>query len=62
MNKEEVVQMMVDGFIEDMKGIYSSAGISDEESDQYIEQGLRSFSLICNNTYDRLLEKSIINS
>ena len=61
MNKDEVVQIMVDGFIEDMKSIYSAHNISDEESDQYIEQGLPSFSLICNNTYDRLLAKSIIN-
>jgi hypothetical protein len=61
MNKEEVVKIMIDGFIEDMRLLYSNAGISDEESEQHIEQGRMSFELMSSNMYDRLLEKSIIN-
>lgn len=61
MNKDEVVKIMVDGFIEDMKLIYSNAGISDEESEQHIEQGKPSFESISLSMYDRLVEKSIIN-
>jgi hypothetical protein len=51
---------MVDGFIEDMRLIYSNAGISDEESEQHIEQGKPSFEAISSSMYDRLVEKSII--
>jgi hypothetical protein len=60
MNKEEVVKIMLDGFIEDMRLLYSSAGISDEESEQHISQGRMSFESISSNMYDRLVEKSII--
>jgi hypothetical protein len=60
MNKEEIVKLMLDGFIEDMKFMYSNAGLSEEESAAHLEQGIMSFSYICNNTYDRLLDKSII--
>ena len=51
---------MLDGFIEDMKYMYSNSGISEEESTNHIEQGKFSFELICTNTYQRLLEKGLI--
>jgi len=60
MSKEEIVQIMLDGFIEDMQFMYTNAGLSQEETDSHIEQGKFSFSYICNNTYDRLVNKSII--
>jgi hypothetical protein len=60
MNKEETIKLMLDGFIEDMKYIYSNSGISDDESSNYIEQGKFSFELVCTNTYQRLLEKGLI--
>lgn len=60
MNKEEIIKIMLDGFIEDMKFMYSNAGLGEEETTNHIEQGMMSFSYICNNTYDRLIEKSII--
>jgi hypothetical protein len=61
MNKEEIIQIMLDGVIEDMKYIYTNASISEEESTQHLEQGQMSFQYICNNMYNRLVEKSIIN-
>ncbi len=61
MNKEEIIQIMLDGVIEDMKYIYTNASISEEESLQHLEQGQMSFQYICNNMYNRLVEKSIIN-
>lgn len=61
MSKEEVVSLMLDGFIEDMRFMYSNAGLSQEESDTHIEQGKFSFEYICNNTYDRLLNLNIIS-
>jgi len=61
MNKEEVVKIMLDGFIEDMRLLYSNAGLSDEESEQHISQGRMSFEAISSSMYDRLVEKSIIN-
>ena len=51
---------MLDGFIEDMKFMYSNAGLGEEEAAAHLEQGIMSFSYICNNTYDRLIDKSII--
>jgi hypothetical protein len=60
MNKDEIIKLMIDGFIEDMKFMYSNAGISDEESNNHIEQGTVSFELICTNTYQRLLEKGVL--
>jgi hypothetical protein len=60
MNKEEIIKLMLNGFIEDMKFMYSNAGISDDESANYIEQGKPSFELVCTNTYQRLLEKELI--
>jgi hypothetical protein len=60
MNKEEIIKLMLDGFIEDMKYMYSNSGISEEESANHIEQGKFSFELICTNTYQRLLEKGLI--
>ena len=60
MNKDEVLELMLEGFIEDMKFMYSNAGLSEEEQNNHIEQSKFSFSYICNNTYDRLVSRSII--
>ena len=62
MDKEQVVSIILEGFIEDMKFIYSNAGVSEEEARKNLDQGLTSFSYISNNTSDRLLEKKIIVS
>lgn len=61
MNKEEIITFMINGFIEDMKYIYSTNGISEEDSAQHIDQGRMSFELICTNTFNRLVDKSVIN-
>lgn len=60
MNREEIIKLMLDGFVEDMKFMYSNAGLGEEESKNHIEQGMMSFEYICSNTYERLTKNNLL--
>ncbi len=53
---------MLEGIIQDMKTMYSNAGVSAEDSAMHIEQGTESFKLLCINMYERLLEAGALNN
>jgi len=62
MTREDTLDLMLSGVIQDMKTLYSNAGISEEESAKHIEQGNESFKLLCINMYERLLEAGALNN
>lgn len=62
MSREDALNLMLNGIIEDMKTMYSNAGVSAEESAMHIEQGNESFKLLCINMYERLLEAGALNN
>lgn len=62
MSREDTLNLMLEGIVEDMKSMYSNAGISAEEAATHIEQGNESFKLLCINMYERLLEAGALNN
>jgi hypothetical protein len=62
MTREDTLNIMLEGIIDDMKNMYSTAGISAEESEKHIEQGLESFKLLCINMYERLEKNGALNN
>jgi hypothetical protein len=62
MSREDALTTMLEGIVEDMKNMYSTAGISAEESEKHIEQGMESFKLLCINMYERLEKVGALNN
>jgi len=62
MSREDALNIMLEGIIDDMKNMYSTAGLSAEESAKHIEQGMESFKLLCINTYERLDKAGALNN
>ena len=62
MSREDALNVMLNGIIDDMKNMYSTAGMSSEESDKHIEQGMESFKLLCINMYERLEKNGALNN
>ena len=60
MTREEIIKLMLEGFAEDMKFMYSNAGLSEEESKTHLDQGMMSFEYICSNTYERLKKNDLL--
>jgi hypothetical protein len=62
MSREDTLNIMLEGIVEDMKNMYSTAGISAEESAKHIEQGMESFKLLCINMYERMEKSGALNN
>ena len=60
MTRQETLNIMLAGIIEDMSGMYSRSGMSDEEKNTYLAQANESFKSLCTNMYDRLLAAGVI--
>jgi hypothetical protein len=61
MSRDEILQLLYDGMVEDMTFLYKNAGIDEKEIQNHLDQGTQSFQLICTNTLTRLIEKGVIS-
>lgn len=61
MTRDEILQLLYDGIVEDMTFLYKNAGLEEKDIQAHLDQGTQSFQLICTNTLTRLIEKGVIN-
>ena len=60
-DKDKVVQIMLDSFNEDTKMMCQQFGMSEEETENKIQEGQMSLVFLLSNAYDKLEELKILN-
>jgi len=60
MNREELLQFMLNSINEDNRAICTQGGMSEDEINKQIEQSQPALSLILGNMYDKLKAENII--
>lgn len=60
MNRQETLNIMLEGIIADMGDLYTRSGVSEEDKKSYLAQANESFKILCTGMYDRLLELGVI--
>lgn len=62
MNKDEVIQIMLESFEDDNMAFCFQAGMEEEEANEKMLQARPTMKYFFGNIYDLLLEKQIIKS
>ena len=60
MSKEEVLNIMLESFVNDNKMMAMGSGMAEEEIEKFMERSLPSIEYMLSNVYDLLVEKQII--
>ena len=60
MNKEEIIQLMVDSLQNDNREICKQNGMPETEIEESIAQSTQTINYMMNNIYTKLVEKEII--
>lgn len=60
LNRNDAIQVMLDGFIEDMEFMYKNGGMAEEDIPPTINAARNSFLFLCSNAYDRLADKGVV--
>jgi len=60
MNRQETLNIMLEGIVQDMGDLYTRSGVSEEDKKSYLSQANESFKILCTGMYDRLLELGVI--
>lgn len=61
MNREEVIQVMLDSFNEDARMMCKNSGMSEEEIEDKIRENQMSLAFLLSNAYDKLDKLKIFN-
>ena len=56
MKKDKAIEIMLNSFNEDTRGMCAQIGMSEEETEQKINEGQVSLVFLLSNAYDRLQE------
>ena len=60
MNKEEVINLMVESMNADNRALCKQAGISDDDAEKQISQSQPTLIFMFGNIYDKLKTKNVI--
>lgn len=60
MNRQDTLDLMLAGILEDMTDMYTRSGIAESDIAGHLEQGNESFKYLCINMYERLLSKGVV--
>ena len=61
MNKDKVLQIMLDSFNEDTRMMCDQQGMSTEEAEHKIQESQQSLLYLLSNAYDKLDELKVFN-
>jgi hypothetical protein len=62
MNKEEIINLIVESINQDNREMCERGGMDNNEIEKQIEQSQPSLAYMAENLYDRLIEKEIITN
>jgi hypothetical protein len=60
MNKEEIIDLMLDSINSDNKEICKQSGMSDEDAQKQIDQSQQALVFMVSNIYQKLKERGVI--
>ena len=61
MNKEEIVEIMLDSFNNDTRMMCLQHGMSEKETESKIQESQMSLALLLSNAYDKLDDLKVFN-